>query len=121
MKITLTAGAYHLFLDKQKTPAYPVQPTWKIIPEMPKGFGVIYPNPTSGNLNLLLNAGSEVEGDVLIEVFDPVGRLVASVTKQVREQAIIPLNDIGTVLKTGLYLFRFSLGEASEVTKVVVF
>ncbi|MFO7722648.1 MAG: alpha-amylase family glycosyl hydrolase, partial [Bacteroidales bacterium] len=121
ISITLTPGEYHLFLDQHRIPSYPVQPVWKILPETPKGIGSIFPNPTPGNLNLMLNAGSEIQGEMLVEVFDPIGRLVSEVTLLVREQQLVSLSDVGNTLNTGVYLFRFTYGEISEIIKVVVY
>jgi glycosidase len=121
MQITLEPGQYHIFLDQRRIPPYPVSPSWKFQPKIPPGIAYVYPNPSPGNLNLMLNTGSESPGDILIEVFDPTGRLVSSATLSVKGQEVISLSDIGTTLNTGIYLFRFTYGKISEITKVVVY
>ncbi len=73
----------------------------------------MFPNPTSGYVNISINAPEQV---FEIQVFDAMGRLVNSVKNQTADRNIV-LNL--TDLPSGVYMVRIT-GEAGFIVKQVV-
>jgi hypothetical protein len=73
----------------------------------------IYPNPTSGQLNVLWR-GEAIFG--LLEVFDGSGRKVASKVRSNESQSTIHLEH----LKPGLYWIRYSDIHHTETQKLII-
>jgi hypothetical protein len=73
----------------------------------------MFPNPTSGYVNISINAPEQV---FEIQVFDAMGRLVNSVKNQTADRNIV-LNL--TDLPSGVYMVRIT-GEAGFIVKQIV-
>lgn len=124
MIISLAPGEYHLLFNKPVTAPYPVPLTWKISPQLPEGIGYLYPNPTFGDLNLILKNDFLAPAELFLELFDYTGKAVSSATIEVLERKTISLHDITTHLRTGLYLLRItnlSDTTSTETKKLIIF
>lgn len=76
----------------------------------------VYPNPFVDYLNVKFNATSK--GDVLIQLMDLSGRIVASAVSPVREDGYYSL-DVPEHAKNGIYLLTITQGKRVEVLRLV--
>ena len=80
----------------------------------------IYPNPGNGQFNLIYNSADSDEGEVVLEVVDMTGRLVASRTLTLENGAVNTNSDGMGILSSGVYMVRVIDGETASVKKLIV-
>lgn len=78
-----------------------------------------YPNPTSGISNISFQAPQN--GKMLIEVYDTMGRLVATVFDQdVNSSQHYKVTFDGSTLSNGMYIYKISLNNSSTNKKFMI-
>ena len=87
-----------------------------ILNEAQKSFTVVYPNPSNGNVNLIL---PETGTSFTYKVFDMTGRLVQTgILDGAGDKSIIPL-DL-THLQKGIFLLKLDGGKSVYEEKIVI-
>ncbi len=74
-----------------------------------------FPNPTSGNLNILFNELPE-SGKINIRLEDLVGKIIMSQELGVSKKLQLDLSDISS----GIYFLNIEVGRKSVVKKIVI-
>jgi hypothetical protein len=80
----------------------------------------IYPNPGNGNFNLIYYSENNTDGEVVLEVLDMAGRMIASRVLVLENGVVNTSNDGMDVLSSGVYMVRVVDGESASVKKLIV-
>lgn len=122
--LAMAPGEYHVWLDRKIKSPFSIQPAWKSNTSMNEGIGLLYPNPTTGQVTLVLRNNFPSEAELLVQVSDLTGKQLGTNTIQVSERKQIPLNNLDFKLLTGIYLVKItnlSDPESTQTLKLVVY
>lgn len=88
-----------------------------IVSETQKTFAIVYPNPSNGNVHLLLPESGT--GSFTFTIFDMTGRLIQSGTIDRTGDKMVYNLDL-TQLPKGIYLFKLDGGKSVYENKVII-
>jgi subtilisin-like proprotein convertase family protein len=89
----------------------------ELTPLQSENYFNIYPNPSSGFINIALK--SENQDDVKVSLIDMAGRLVLSKTYILDSPFFQDVFDYGTISQ-GIYMLKVELGNDSKVNQIII-
>ncbi|HRZ42839.1 MAG TPA: alpha-amylase family glycosyl hydrolase [Bacteroidales bacterium] len=122
--LAMAPGEYHVWLDRKIESPFSIGSGWKSCASPGEGIGMLFPNPTSGQVTLVLTNNFPATAELLVQVSDLTGKQLASSTIQVSERKQIPLYNLDFKLLTGIYLLKItnlSDPESTQTLKLVVY
>jgi PKD repeat protein len=113
--LTLSTGQYNVSgVNFKQTPGMEIKPITTDITGIEGKMFSIYPNPSTGNINITW--GSSITGKATVTVTDMTGRQVYNLTNDASQISNISLGQI----QSGIYFIRINTGKGDFSEKIMI-